>query len=394
MQFDMKKCIALFFVMLPCFVQAQTLTEQATISIVTFGPYQGELYSAFGHSGIRVYDPENGIDDLYNYGVFDFDQPNFYLNFALGSSFYKLGISDYPRFRDHYIYYNRYVHEQVLNLTPAQTQKVFEYLVWNALPENASYRYDYFYDNCATKIPAVMLAALGDSVQFDGSYIQTDYSIRDLTDIYLTKQPWGDLGIDVCLGLPMDKKASAYEYMFLPDYVESSFDHATIKNDTATVPLVTGKRLVYQSRDEIVTGPPHPLYVFSAFAIVTIALSIWDVKRKKTSTWFDVVLFGIIGLAGLLLFCLWFFTDHKAAARNMNLLWALPTHLIAVFAFIKNPKWLTNYFLVVSIVTALVLGFWFLLPQKMNTALIPLVVVLLARSFTQFKVRRSLSQTV
>jgi hypothetical protein len=387
MWFDMKKWIALFFLMLPCFMQAQTLTERATISIVTFGPYQGELYSAFGHSGIRVYDPENGIDDLYNYGVFDFDQPNFYLNFARGSSFYKLGISDYPRFRDYYIYYNRYVHEQVLNLTPTQTQKVFEYLVWNALPENASYRYDYFYDNCATKIPAVMLASLGDSVQFDGSYIKTDYSIRDLTDIYLAKQPWGDLGIDVCLGLPMDKNASPYEYMFLPDYVESGFDHATIKNDTATVPLVKRKRLVYQSRDEVVTGPPHPLYVFSALAVVTIALSIWDVKRQKTSTWFDVILFGIIGLAGLLLFCLWFLTDHKAAARNMNLLWALPTHLIAVFAFIKNPKWLTNYFLVVSIITALLLGFWFFLPQKMNVALVPLVVAILARSFAQFKVR-------
>ena len=392
MQFNMKKCIVLFFLVLPCFIQAQTLTDQATISVVTFGPYQGETYSAFGHSGIRVYDPANKIDDLYNYGVFDFDQPHFYLNFARGSSFYKLGISDYPRFRDHYIYYNRYVHEQVLNLTPAQTQKVFEYLVWNALPENASYRYDYFYDNCATKIPAVMRASLGDSVQFDGSYIKTNYSIRDLTDIYLTKQPWGDLGIDVCLGLPMDKKASPYEYMFLPDYVESSFDHATIKNDTATIPLVKGKRLVYQSRDEIVTGPPHPLYVFSAFAVITIALSVWDVKRKKTSTWFDVILFGIVGLAGLLLFCLWFFTDHKAAARNMNLLWALPTHLFAVFAFIKNPKWLTKYFLVVSIITALLLGFWFLLPQKMNVALVPLVVAILAREFTQFKVRQSTKQ--
>lgn len=388
-KFFMKKYLSILCVLFFNSIQAQTLTERATISVVTFGPFQGELYSAFGHSGIRVYDPENGLDDLYNYGMFDFNQPNFYLNFARGNSFYKLGISDYPRYRDHYIYYNRYVHEQVLNLTPAQAQKVFDYLVWNALPENMSYRYDYFYDNCATRIPAVVLTALGDSVRFDGSYIKTNYSIRDLTDIYLTQQPWGDLGIDVCLGLPMDKKASAYEYMFLPDYVESGFDHATIKNAEGTASLVKEKISVYESRAEIVKGPPHPLYVFSAFAVITIALSVWDVKRKKPSTWFDVILFGIMGLAGLLLFCLWFFTDHNAAARNMNLLWALPTHLVAVFAFIKNPKWLTKYFLVVSIITALLLGFWFLLPQKLNIALVPLVVAILARNFTQFKIRSS-----
>ncbi len=383
----MKKYIPILFVLTFNSALAQMLSEQATISVVTFGPYQGELYSAFGHSAFRVYDPANGIDDLYNYGVFDFEQPNFYLNFARGNSLYKLGISDYPRFRDYYIYYNRYVHEQVLNLTPTQTQKVFDYLLWNALPENMNYRYDYFYDNCATKIPAVIQAALGDEVQFDGSYIKTDYSIRDLTDIYLKQQPWGDLGIDVCLGLPMDKKASPYEYMFLPDYVESGFDHASIKNEAGTIPLVKEKISIYESRDENVNGPPRPLYVFSAFAVIAIALSVWDVKRKKASNWFDVILFGIVGLAGLLLFCLWLLTDHKAAARNMNLLWALPTHLIVVFAFIKNPKWLTKYFLVVSIITALLLGFWFLLPQKMNIALVPFVVAILARSFTQFKVR-------
>jgi hypothetical protein len=255
------------------------------------------------------------------------------------------------------------------------------------LPENMNYRYDYFYDNCATKIPAVMLASLGDSVQFDGTYIKTNYSIRDLTDIYLAQQPWGDLGIDVCLGLPMDKKASPYEYMFLPDYVESGFDHASIKREEGVHPLVKEKILVYESRNEIVKGPPHPLYVFSAFAVLVITLSVWDVKRKKISTWFDVVLFGIVGLAGLLLFCLWFLTDHNAAARNMNLLWALPTHLIAVVAFIKSPKWLAKYFLGVCIITALLLGFWFLLPQKMNVALMPLVIAILARSFTQFKLR-------
>ncbi|HEY9048371.1 MAG TPA: DUF4105 domain-containing protein, partial [Ohtaekwangia sp.] len=144
----MKKLLFLFLCITSfSYAQAIQLSEQATISVITFGPWQGELYSAFGHSAFRVYDPEQNIDEAYNYGVFNFNQPNFYLNFARGYMYYQLGVFDYPRFRDVYIYYNRYIHEQVLNLTPAQKQKIYDFLQWNALPENEQYRYDYFFDN-------------------------------------------------------------------------------------------------------------------------------------------------------------------------------------------------------------------------------------------------------
>ncbi|MEQ8575940.1 MAG: DUF4105 domain-containing protein, partial [Fulvivirga sp.] len=165
------------------------LSEKAEINILTCGPFQGELYSAFGHSAIRVYDPVNGLDLLYNYGVFDFDQPNFYLNFARGNLNYKLAVMDYTRFRDYYIYYNRYIHEQVLNLNIEQKQKLFDFLQWNMKPENQYYLYDYFYDNCATRVRDALITTFGDDITFDGSYIETDYTIRDLTDIYLAQQP-------------------------------------------------------------------------------------------------------------------------------------------------------------------------------------------------------------
>ncbi len=128
------------------------LSDQAEISVVTCGPFHGEVYSAFGHSAFRVSDPTQGIDAIYNYGVFDYDQPNFYLNFALGKNKYMLGVQDYKRFRDVYIYYNRFIHEQSLDLNNFQKQKLFSYLEWNARPENQYYYYDYFYNNCATKI--------------------------------------------------------------------------------------------------------------------------------------------------------------------------------------------------------------------------------------------------
>lgn len=381
----MKKLVLLLLIITTlCNAQSSTLSDQAEISVITCGPFQGEVYSAFGHSAFRVYDAALGIDKAYNYGVFDFDQPNFYLNFARGRNNYMLGVYPYDRFRDYYIYHNRYVHEQKLNLSTQQKQRLYEFLEWNALPDNRSYPYDYFYDNCATKIRDVAVKVFGDSVKFDGSFITTEFSIRELTDLYLAHQPWGDLGIDICLGLPMDKKASPYEYMFLPDYIEYSFDHATLNN----TPIVKEKIIVYESqKEEYSKNLLHPLSVFGLVALVTLFLSVWDLKRKKLSTWFDTALFGTTGLVGILLLLLWIATDHKAAANNFNLLWALPTHLFAVISFIKKPAWLKRYFLIVFLICALTLIFWFILPQKLNYTLIPFVMALCIRGFTQYRLR-------
>jgi hypothetical protein len=382
--------ITLFFLFLSSLSQAQIrLSDQAEISVLTLGPWQGEVYTAFGHSAFRVFDPHNRIDAAYNYGVFDYDDPNFYLNFAKGENYYWLGVMDYPRFEYSYIYYNRFIHEQILNLQPEEKQKLFDFLQWNALPENKAYLYDYFYDNCATKIPEVMLKVFGDSVTFDGSYIQTDYTIRELTDLYLTQQPWGDLGIDVGLGLPTDKTATPYEYMFLPDYVESGFAHATIQREGRRQPLVKGTNIIYESVPE--DNPPnyfHPLIIFSLFLVVTSFITYRDFKRKKLSNVFDGILFGVVGVLGFCLVLLWTATSHQAAAKNFNLLWALPSHLIAVVAFIRQPEWLSRYFLFVAILTGLLLVTWPLLPQKLNYSLIPLVVALGLRSFIQYRIRQ------
>ncbi|HEX5170514.1 MAG TPA: DUF4105 domain-containing protein [Cyclobacteriaceae bacterium] len=365
------------------------LSPEGQISVITCGPWQGELWSAFGHNAFRVYDPVQEIDEAYNYGVFSFE-PGFYLNFARGYNYYMLGVYDYQDFKNTYIYYNRYVHEQVLNLTAAQKQELYDYLQWNALPENRKYLYDYFYDNCATRIRDVVINVLGDSVRFDGSYIKTNYSIRQLTDLYLQQQPWGDLGIDICLGLPMDKRASPYEYMFLPDYIESGFDHATIKTNGRDEPLVKATTIVYSQRDEDpMGGLPNPFYVFGFFASITLVITIRDLKRKRLTQWFDIVLFSIVGLIGLLLTLLWFATDHKAAAKNFNLLWALPTHLIIVFLVLKDYNWLKIYFLGTCIIMVAILVTWKGLPQQLNLFLVPMIIALLLRSFCQYSIRKS-----
>ncbi len=358
------------------------LSSNAEISIITLGPWQGELYSAFGHSAIRVYDPELNIDAFFNYGVFSFDQPNFYLNFAKGHLNYKLDVDPYAPWRDYYISHNRYVHEQILNLNDQQTQKLFDFLYINALPENQYYLYDYFYNNCATKLRDVLKETFKEDVAFDSTYITSDYTIRELTELYLKHQPWGDLGIDICLGLPMDKHASPFEYMFLPDYIESSFDHATIKNDSTTVPLVKTKVAVYESApEEYPVSIFHPWVVFIAFLVITILVTWFGAKSHWLNAWYDSILFGVVGAIGLLLLCLWLFTDHKAAARNLNILWAMPLHLIAVPLYLMKKGIAKSYFKGITALNVLLLLTWPLLPQQLNVFLIPLVMALTVRAW-------------
>jgi len=366
----------------------QQLTDSSRFSIITCGPDPGPVYLAFGHSAIRMVDRSLGIDYIFNYGVFDFNQHNFYLNFARGSNDYMLGAYDYQYFQQAYIEDNRFLHEQSLNLTLAQRQKLYEFLVWNSLPANRAYWYDPYYDNCATRVRDAFIKVFGDSVKFDGSHIKTTYTIRQLTDIYKKGYPWGDLGIDICQGMPIDRVATPYQYMFLPAYLESAFDHATIVGDSTTVPLVASKRIIYESRPFTASGVPHPIYVFSLVALISLILSARDFRKQQLSTWFDLVLFGLAGLIGVVLLLLWFFTDHKASANNLNILWAIPTHIVAVVAFARQPRWLTYYFLVTAIAQLALIGGWFFLPQQLNPALIPLAVALMIRAYIQFALRK------
>lgn len=381
----MKKSLALLLILVSLTGFAQKpLSENAQISVLTLGPYQGELYSAFGHSAIRVHDPESGSDLAFNYGVFDFDQPNFYLNFTRGHLLYKLGVYPYDLFRDHYISHNRYVHEQVLNLTRQQKQKVFDYLFWNAQPENVNYLYDYFYNNCATKVRDVFVEVFADSIKFDATYAPAGYSVRDLTHSYLSQQPWGELGIEICLGQPMDKKLTTYEYMFIPDYIESGFNHATLNGK----PIVRENVSVYESKPEAAAFSIfHPWIVFGLFLAIVVVLTIRDWRRKRLTKWFDAVLFSVMGWLGLLLFILWVATDHHAAAKNWNLLWAFPLHAIAGPMIVKSrfSRLVKKYFLATTIILAATLVLWAFLPQQLNLFLIPLVVAIALRAYSIYK---------
>jgi hypothetical protein len=382
----MKRFITALFVFLgwQSFSQPMRLSEKAEISIITCGPSNEIVYSAFGHSAFRVVDPEFGFDYAFNYGVFDFDKPNFYLNFAKGRNYYLLAVYDYENFEWPYVRDNRFVHEQVLNLTQSQKEKIFTFLLWNAKPENRSYRYDYYQDNCATKIRDVLVEQLGSDITIDSSFLTPTHSFRQQTDEHLDQLPWGDLGIDICLGLPIDRTMTAYEYMFLPEFIESFVDHTTIKSDSLTLPLVKEKRIINtDTQEKSKVAFVHPWVVFSTLLVIVVLISWFDWSRKKLSRWLDVILFSVVGLIGILLTTLWLFTDHHDAAKNFNLLWAFPLHFLAG-AFLIKKRWvlhLIKYYQITWIVLVATLLFWCLLPQQLNVFLTPAVIALAIRAF-------------
>jgi len=367
--------------------QSIKLSSKAEITVITAGPGQAELFTAFGHSAFRVFDPENGIDWVYNYGTFDFDQPNFYLNFAKGHLNYKLSRYQYQQFKTTYIYYNRSLYDQVLNLNQVQKQRLFDFLENNNLPENQYYLYDYFYDNCSSRIRDVLISVFGDDLTFDHSYLKVDYNFRELVDIYNKEQPWGNLAIDICLGLPMDKRLESDEYMFLPDYIFESFSHASLKNDSSTAPLVKRTITTYESIPApSMASKITPLIAFWAFFILMAIITFIGWKKNIYKKVIDIGFFSLIGIFGWLFFLLWVATDH-ASAYNHNLLWAVPVHFpIALLLLKRNPpNWLRKYFMVVMVLMLIILLLWYLWPQQLHHSLIPIILVLSLRSWYAFR---------
>ena len=383
------KKLSLIFTLLLVALQAQAqfegtrLSPEAKISLITCSPGD-ELYAIFGHSAVRVNDPATGMDIVFNYGTFDFNEPGFYIKFIRGKLNYKLSIAYFQDFAYSYTLDNRSIYEQEMNFTEAQKQQYWQFLTNNYLPENRFYLYDFFFDNCATRIRDGIESTFPDQVAFNIAHLDQDMSFRNLIDLYLPPQPWSDFGIDLALGAPIDKKATPYEYMFLPDYLSEGFASATIQQNGQQVPLVGEPTVIFQNNPTPAStgGLFTPVLVWWLFFGIVVAITAFDYKRRKRSRTFDVFFFLITGLLGVLLFLLWFATDHQAAANNFNLLWALPTHVVAA-AFLARPVlpgWLQKYILVTAALAFITLLLWLVWPQQLHTAVFPIASALLLRA--------------
>lgn len=233
--------------------ESLSTADSIRISLLTCAPGE-EIYSLFGHTAIRYEEPARGIDRVYNYGLFSFNTPNFILRFALGKTDYQLGVEDYRRFAAEYEYFGRSVWQQTLNLTAEEQRQLITLLEKNYRPENRIYRYNFFYDNCATRPRDKVEESLqksGSQLLFSNAHTENGEtkSYRDIVHQYTKGHPWAQFGIDFCIGSQADHPINDRQMMFAPFYLMDAFAGARIANTSDNKALVAStKKLLTVNR--------------------------------------------------------------------------------------------------------------------------------------------------
>lgn len=287
------------------------LSKHARFSLLTCGPGE-ELYTAFGHTAIRLQDDSVNIDITFNYGTFDFNTPNFYLKFMNGELDYLLSVSQTERFLRTYQRENREVREALIILNDKEKSDLWERLYTNMQPENRAYRYDFFFDNCATRVRDLLFAVK----HIDVPYEPTESTYRDLIHEKNSSDSWSAQGIDLLLGANTDSIASNRGRAFLPDYLEAMF----IEHNVISKPQIIIAH--HEVNDDNQVNIPNLLFI--SLFIVTIAYTIYQFIKKSTAKVYDYVLFGATILLALLFAYMWFISSHLICKWNWNVLWASP----------------------------------------------------------------------
>ena len=368
-------------ILLGCLSISQSHAQTYQISLITCDPGD-ELYSTFGHSAIRVLDTDSGRDLVFNYGTFDFNTPFFYVKFTQRTLDYQLALTTFDQFLYEYNYFKRSVREQVLDLNPEQTAAIIDFLRTNYEPENRKYRYDFFYDNCSTRIRNLLETVFGENLKWNEPEASDAKTFRNLIDEYVYPLPWSDLGIDLALGAVIDQHATEREKLFLPDYLSAAFGRASIVGDGPSRPLVHEENIIYDfpDREGNINFLLSPYFLFWMLAILFGVFTFIGFKRKRLFLGLDIALLGAMGILGILVVYLWFFTAHSQTKSNWNLLWAFPLHLVAVYGLLKGKTWIRNYLLAALILADLALVFWIFGIQSFHPSILPLLLALILRT--------------
>jgi hypothetical protein len=365
---------------------APTLSEQAQISLLTYSRTH-EVHAMDGHTALRVKVPANRMDMIFNYGMFDFSSDDFVYRFVKGETDYILGISNFEYLTIECYMRNMSVDEQIYKLNAAEKQRIFDFLMTNAEPQNRTYRYNFLFDNCATRPRIVVENNVDGKVVYKDSIATKTF--RALIHDCTVGSPWLRFGIDLVLGSPLDSKTSYLEQMFLPKYMEDAYSRAVIV-DSAGVerPLVEPSvQIIPPQADTDTSENPYtsPNVVFALVMIAVFVVSFLGFRTGRFYRGIDFALFLVAGLVGLLLFFMTFISTHPATSPNYALFVLHPVHLLfALFVFVPVFRSKIAYY---HIANATVLALFLLLvrflPQQFPTALLSFTFALFFRSFFQ-----------
>lgn len=362
-------------------VQSQS-TDSIRFSLLTCAPGT-EIYSLFGHTAIRYENYTRRIDVAFNYGMFSFNTPNFIFRFVAGETDYQLGITPYSYFEAEYAMRGSSVYQQVLNLTQSEKERLLTILENNYLPENRIYRYNYFYDNCTTRARDKIEECIEGKVVYPDSLSGKSY--RSIVHEFTAGSPWDEFGIDLCLGAEADKEINKRQQMFSPFYMKYYASNAYIVDAGGTRrPLILDEtKIVDVEPEEVQPGfILSPLMCGALFLALCVVMAWGQWKTQRIWWGWNIVLYGLQGLAGCIIAFLFFFSVHPTVGSNWLLILFNPIPLLYLpFMVYKAVKRKKDYYHVGNMVYLTL--FITILPfcgQEFNLTVLPLALGLLVTS--------------
>lgn len=377
----MKKILPIIsFLLLACLplVFSQQVSD-TSVYLLTCGPGT-DTYSIYGHSAVRIVIPEKKGDKVYNWGVFDFDTPNFAWKFAKGRLDYMVIEQSLQSFLSEYIYEKRYVYSQKMNLSAVETEKLVSLINENLKPENAKYKYDFFYDNCSTRIRDIFEKSVGDKLLYPPLETGDMPTFRKMVAKYQAPFPWLQFGIDLIMGSTSDKKATFRDRMFLPLEMQKELSEAVVNRNGKMIPLLQNPEVILNFpapvlRPRFLTSPVSLFTVLSILIIILSGL----IKNKALINLMDILVFSVFSILALLMVFFNYFTDHQQMEWNLNILWLNLFLLICLGSILlKKPGFI--WFRIVFYISSAFLVLHFFIPQEFNIAIIPLVIIIIFRS--------------
>ena len=341
-------------------------SEKAAYSVLTC-ERGNDLYNLYGHTALRIVDPETNVDWIFNWGMFDFgeDPTEFGFKFIQGKLDYFIAVEDIENFLAQYHFEGRSVYEQTLNLTVAQKENIWSAIQTNLKPENKTYKYDFFLDNCTTRVLHLIRNALGKEVNWAKLKEHKEYTFRQLLYHQSQSKPWIALAMNLALGSSVDQKADSDDMQFLPKYFQESLNAATING----APLVASERTLFTGELKIEEPgwltPETVLWTFFFVLLIVTLLKIKFLDYILTS-----LLFIVTSIAGFAVLWLWFTSDHQTMSNNFHLVWANPLNILALSWIFseKLRKKLSGFFRVMTLAHLALVLFWIIIPQEFDSA--------------------------
>jgi hypothetical protein len=379
-QFLRKYFILIILLFLSITIKAQE--SDTTMYLITCGPGT-ETYSIYGHSALRVTINQAGglkTDTVYNWGVFDFDTPNFAWKFAKGRLNYMLDSESFGRFVMGYFYEERYVLSQKIDLTASEKRTVMNLVNENLKPENKRYRYDFFYDDCSTRIRDLLEKSTEGKLVYPEEKNEVP-TFRDMIGKYQAPYPWLQFGIDLLVGSPADIPAGVRDRMFLPLDMMAGLSETTVQRNGENSSLLEPAEVILDFAPPVVNPSffLSPVLIFSLLLVVVIVLSLRFRQRAQNNA-IDFTIFFILSLVALVILFFTFFSDHQQVKWNFNIIWLNPFIIICLIQILFNRSG-KIWFRIVFGLSLIFLLAQFFLPQQFNPAIYPLALILLLRSW-------------